>query len=158
LMRFEWSLLGFLASLVGLSLVRRAFDGGKTENVLSLCGLVPTLFFLAQCLANLHAAGFAVSALAPVVTGVALYSLFCGNDFSYIGMFVLTATWSTLLIAGARFVGLYNSTQAWTGVLFAYSYLLYFAYDLSMLVKRRRVTEVPAAVADTYRDLLNFTT
>jgi hypothetical protein len=37
-------------------------------------------------------------------------------------------------------------------------YVLFFVYDLAALLSRRRLREVPAAVADLYRDLLNFIT
>jgi hypothetical protein len=44
------------------------------------------------------------------------------------------------------------------GILAAIGYICYFVYDLSMLVKRRRMGEEVAAVADLYRDLINFVT
>ncbi|MBS1723760.1 MAG: hypothetical protein JSS66_12495 [Armatimonadetes bacterium] len=154
----EWAFIGFLACLIGLTLVRRAFDGGKTENILSTSALLPTLFFLSQWFEWLHRTGVPVVALVPVVFGTGLYALLCGNDFSYIGMFVLTGAFELVAVVTARVFGYFTPTSAWLGLVLGSAFLFYFSYDLSMLVKRRRFGEGAAAVADLYRDLLNFTT
>ncbi len=157
---FGWgvSLLGALGGLVALTMVRRAFPEGRTDSIASLVLLLPTLGFLGQAFHGLQSAGWPVIALAPASVSVALYTLFCGNDFSYGGLFSLSvpATWCALAVG--RGLGYLTSVEVLSGGVLALFYLFYFSYDLSMLVKRRRGSEVPAAVADLYRDLLNFAT
>lgn len=150
--------LVFFGGLVALSAQRRAFTYGMKDNLLSVALLLPTLFCLGQVLRSLHESGWAVLALAPVVLGVSLYALLCGNDFSYMGQFVLTGLFTVACVGAMEIVGLYSPAQAWTGLVLASAYLFFLVYDLSMLVKRRRLGEEVASVADLYRDLLNFVT
>lgn len=154
----SFAALATLGGLVALSAQRRAINTGLRDNVLSVALLLPTLFCLGQVLRFLHEGGWPVLSLAPVALGVALYAWFCGNDFSYIGQFVLTGVFTVACSAGFEMIGLYTSAQSWTGLVLASIYLFFFVYDLSMLVKRRRLGEEIAGVADLYRDLVNFIT
>lgn len=147
-----------LGCLTALTFVRRAFDGGTMDNVLSTLVLVPALFGLSQTLAELQTEGWPIVVFAPVCTGVALYALFCGNDFSYVGQFVIVLVFTGLFLLGARLLGLMTPIETWSGAAVGTVFLFYYVYDLSMLVKRRRQHETAAAVADLYRDLLNFVT
>lgn len=150
--------LGMFGGLVALSAQRRTINTGVKDNILSVALLLPTLFCLGQVIRFLQDGGWPVLSLAPVVLGIALYALFCGNDFSYIGQFVLTGLFTVGCVAAFEMIGLYTPMQSWAGLVMASIYLLFLVYDLSMLVKRRRLGEEIAAVADLYRDLVNFIT
>jgi len=155
--------IGFLAGsfflgLVLLSIQRRTLFGGNKDNALSLIILAPSLFFLGQLLRVLHDLGWPVLALIPATASLAVYALLCGNDFSYVGQFVLCSVVTIMSLVAMWAAGEYSVGQVWIGSTLAIAFLLYFAYDLSMMVKRRRFKEEPAAVADLYRDLLNIVT
>jgi len=148
----------FLGGLVALTFERRAFLGGLKDNLLSIAFLLPTLFSLSQFLRSLHAAGWPVLTLVPAVIGLALYALFCGNDFSYFGQLLLCGV---LTIVSSLFMGVMGvvpPSQVLFGTFVAFCYIGYYVYDLSMIVKRRKMGEEIAAVADLYRDLINFVT
>ncbi len=152
------SALGLLGCLMALTLVRRLLDGGATENALSAILLGVTIGLGAQVAQNLLEHGIPIWAVAVSVLQAVIYSLFCGRDFSFSGLFFLgflsqVALWTALVIAGWI-----NQSTAWMGMGIGFLTLFYLAYDIAMILRRRRKTEVPAAVADLFRDLINFVT
>lgn len=148
----------FALGLIALSVQRRILNGGAKDNVLSVLVLLPTLYFLAHMVRFLHFTGWPVLIFVPVTIGIALYAVFCGNDFSYAGQFVLCSVATIICLLLFWITGFYREWQVFVGAIGSAGYLFYFVYDLSMLVKRRRFGEELASVADLYRDLLNFLT
>lgn len=150
--------LAFLLSLFLLTIQRRCCDKGLVGNGISLLILLPSLFFLSQVFRHLLAIGVPLIALVPAIISVAIYALLCGNDFSYVGKFVLCSLSTAISLIVMVAQGFVSVSSALTGFLIVVLYLFFLAYDLSMLVKRRRMGEVPSAVADLFRDQLNFIT
>lgn len=152
------SALGFLGCLMALTVVRRLLDGGTTENVISAILLAATMFLAAQVSQNLLEWGIPVWAIALSVLQAVIYSACCGKDFSFAGFFFLgllsqAALWLALVV-----MHLIEPATAWIGLGLGFLSLFYLSYDLAMILRRRRIAEVPAAVADLFRDLINFVT
>jgi len=148
----------FLGCLLALTIVRRVLDGGSLDNVLSLVVLAPTVWSLGTMLRLVSDSGSAVWILGVGYVLAGLYGVFCGRDFSFVGLIVLTTIALTIiLLTTILFFGLAWAQAALWGVA-TVAYLTYYVYDLAALLSRRRLGEAPAAVADLYRDLLNFIT
>lgn len=102
--------------------------------------------------------GWPVWSLGLPLAGVAFYTIACGRDFSFIGLWMLSAVLivgTVSVVAWLTHPGLLSSVNAAT---FALAYLSYYVYDLAALLTRRRRGEEIGAVVDLYRDVLNFTT
>ncbi|MCH8979074.1 MAG: hypothetical protein IH945_07510 [Armatimonadetes bacterium] len=155
---FELAGYVFLGCLLVLTIVRRVLDGGALDNVLSLCVLAPTVWSLGTMLRLASDSGSPVWILGAGYLLASLYGVFCGRDFSFVGQLVLTTIVLTMIIlTTTAFFGLAWAHAALWG-LAAVAYVTYYVYDLAALLSRRRLGEAPAAVADLYRDLLNFIT
>lgn len=148
----------FFGSLFALTVVRRVLDGGALDNVLSLLLLLPTVLSLAVLFRLAFDAGSPVWILGIGYALANLYGVFCGRDFSFVGQLVLTTIVLTIILLAITIF----STLSWRDAAFwgllTVVYATYYAYDLASLLRRRRLGEAPAAVADLYRDLLNFIT
>ena len=152
------SALVFLGCLLTLTLVRRFLHGRRPDNLLSTALMVPTLWSLGVTLRSLHDAGQAVWIVGAAYLFASAYGLFCGKDFSFVGQFVLTTFATALTAVAAVALGAVSGAQALLWAAVALVYVFYYVYDLAALLSRRRLGEEPAAVADLYRDLLNFLT
>ncbi|MCW5946835.1 MAG: hypothetical protein KIT74_07360 [Fimbriimonadales bacterium] len=85
-----------------------------------------------------------------------LYNLLCGRDYSFVGEFVLSWIAS---IAVAVFASIHFRLTVAEGLTLgvaATSALVYWTYDLAMILRRRTPAEPFQAIVDLYRDLLNF--
>ena len=149
---------GLASGLVALTFVRRTAAGARWDGPVSLVVLLPTLAFAGLWLRALDDNEFPVFSFAVVSAALGAYSLFCGQDFSYVGQFVLCSLASALVTIGMVALGYVPGWQGVVGWALGTAYMLYYTYDLSMIVKRRRPDEGWAATADLYRDLLNFST
>ncbi len=107
---------------------------------------------------QLHEFDISVLSLLPAVVGLLIYTIFCRNDFSYIGAFVICAIFCAILTIPMMMFNFQTKYQAWIGFLYAIAYLFYVVYDMSMIVKRRRLDETRSGILDFYRDTLNFIT
>jgi hypothetical protein len=138
-----------------MSLARTLIASRKWEIAVSFFLLVAFLVLLGDVAGGLNDAGWPVEAPAAGIGAAVLYSLLCGRDLSYVGMFVLSAIASTtalcLIYIGA---GATLGTVA-IAIGLNLAVLLYFVYDIAALLSRRRLGEELGAVADLYRDLLN---
>lgn len=152
----QWILL--FACLLALTFVRRFLNGRSLDGVLSFFLLLPTLFSLGCLASTLTESGAPVWILGLGYLICSVYGALCGRDYSFVGQFVITTiVLSTILVVTVLFRVVY-----WEDALFwefiTLSYIFFFIYDLAALLSRRRLGEEPAAVADLYRDLLNFST
>ncbi len=148
----------FLGCLLVLTALRRVLDGGGLDNVLSLIVLVPTVWSLGTLLRLASDSGSPVWILGVGYVLAGLYGVFCGRDFSFVGQLVLTTIVLTIILfATILFFGLAWRQSAVWGLL-RLAYVTCDVYDRAALLSRRRLGEAPAAVADLYRDLLNFIT
>jgi len=87
---------------------------------------------------------------------VALYTLLCGRDLSFVGMFGLGAGFLlAVTLAIAELLRLSAGAVLW-GCTWGLAYLFFLVYDLASLQQRRRLGEETLAAADLYRDLPNF--
>ena len=151
-------LLVLVIGLLSLSLVRAVLRTGSLESVLSWIAMIPTGVGLAGLAQSAQSHGFPVWlwALPSVLAGV--YALACGHDFSYTGMASLGVAASAVVLIMAFALGRVGATQAWVAFGWSLVCLVYLAYDVSMIVKRRRPGEEATAVADLFRDTVNWTT
>ena len=155
---FELAGYIFLASLLALTVLRRVLDGGALDNVLSLIVLAPTVWSLGSLLRLASDSGSPVWILGLGYVLASLYGVFCGRDFSFVGQISLTTISLTIILSATTLLsGLAWPDAARWGLL-TLAYVTYYVYDLAALLSRRRLGEAPAAVADLYRDLLNFIT
>jgi hypothetical protein len=148
----------FAVCLLALTVLRRILNGGPVDNVASAVLLVPCLWSLAGLVRAGLDAGHPVWIVGACYLVADTYAAVCGRDFSFVGQFMVTL-FATVVLALA--LGL-TQTASWGEALFwgaaGLGYVLFYVYDLAALLSRRRLGEEPAAVADLYRDLLNFTT
>ena len=150
--------LVFLASLLALTLVRRFVKGGMAENALSLLLQAPTVWSLGTAVRLLADAGAPVWIVLAAYALACAYGALCGRDFSFVGQFAVTTIALAITLPVVCLAGWIGWGEAAAWGLIALAYVLFFVYDLAALLSRRRLGEEPAAVADLYRDLLNFAT
>lgn len=148
----------FVGGLLALTMLRRFLDGGPIDNAASLILLVPTLWALSGLMRTAMDAGHPVWIVGASYAVATVYGAVCGRDFSFVGQFMVTLFATVGILAT---LGL-SQTTSWGEALFwsaaGLGYVLFYVYDLAALLSRRRLGEEAAAVADLYRDLLNFTT
>ena len=155
---FEVAGYAFLGCLLALTVFRRVLDGGAVDNVLSLALLVPTVWSLGTMLRLAADSGSPVWILGAGYVLASAYGVFCGRDFSFVGQLVLTTVSLTTIVVATIFLSSLGWAEAARWGLLTLAYVTYYVYDLAALLTRRRLGEAPAAVADLYRDLLNFIT
>ncbi len=154
----EYAATLFFGALLAMTFLRRLLAGGAADNLGSALLLVPTVISFGTGLGILADQGYPVIFLAAVPVCSLLYSLGCGRDFNFFGMFVIGAGGIISVGSILVLVEILHWTFAGYGILIGVLALAYFTYDLASLLRRRRVGEEPAAAADLYRDLLNFLT
>ncbi len=148
----------WLSLLVALSATRLVAHRGKADLIVSSMILPAMLLALGWTIRWALDLGWPVWSLGLPLAGVAFYTLACGRDFSFIGLWMLSAVLivgTVSVVAWLTHPGLLSSVNAAT---FALAYLSYYVYDLAALLTRRRRGEEIGAVVDLYRDVLNFTT
>jgi FtsH-binding integral membrane protein len=111
-----------------------------------------------QVARELQEGGFAVVLVLFAALAATLYAALCGRDFSFVGQFVLS--WLAVSIASGLlfFVGETAGNTVISGWVLASAWLFYFVYDLAALLTRRKRGEEVHAIADLFRDILNFIT
>lgn len=147
-----------VAILLGMILVRRLARGRWMEVVIST-GMLLAFLVSAGLLAR-AASQMGIAMWPPLVT-VAIawaYAMVCGRDLSFITLFFLPLAVSSMIWVAAILLGLCPGWSVSWALLANTAILFYVVYDLSMLLRRRRLGEEMGAVADLYRDMLNFTT
>ncbi|MEQ1935041.1 MAG: hypothetical protein ABL962_14375 [Fimbriimonadaceae bacterium] len=152
------SIILTLASLVALSLVRGLVKGKHYEQVLSAL-FAPMLFYgLGQLIAGGSTRGWPQWTVIIGPAAAWIYSMLCGRDLSFVGMWVMSSLAKTLVSCGLALAGVFSWQIALEILLIGYAYLAFFVYDLACLLTRRRLGEEGGAVLDLYRDLLNCIT
>lgn len=149
---YPQNLILFLASLIGLSVLRRAVKGRHWEmygsamvwpiTLVSLAGLLPSPTW--------------VFAFGPLCA--CAFVLCCGQDLSLIGMGVFGFLGGLLLLSLSDALTVLPDGLYWKAALGLLLYMVYLVYDTAMITRRRRRDEALGAAIDLYRDLLNFTT
>ncbi|MEI7575475.1 MAG: hypothetical protein WCK51_01170 [Armatimonadota bacterium] len=150
--RFGWL---WLLSLALISLLR-TFGRGTTWEVKS-APIQALVCIGTTALAARSATAFSFPAWS-VLAGIgcfAVYAIFCGRDFSFVGGYVLALIASSTIIAFIMIEEALTSLQSWQAILWNAFALLYLVYDLASLMCRRKVTEVTAASVDLFRDIFN---
>ncbi|MGE3126417.1 MAG: hypothetical protein AB7F50_04625 [Fimbriimonadaceae bacterium] len=148
------SLALFLGALIVLSAERRLLRNSQLTRLLSPAILVIGLYGLSGLARPLEDAGLPLEGIAISAAAALTYVSVCGKAFSYLGLgFLSMVASSTCLVFLSQ-----GREPGWlaSGIVITAAWILYLCYDLSMVVKRRRINEVAPAVADLYRDLLNF--
>ena len=163
--RFPWPVLPsvviiglFMFVLLGLSLVRIAVRLRPSEQRLSL--LLSPALVVAGALVVRECTAIGWATWIPLVVSISawLYSLISGRDFSFMGLFLISTFICLVVIAWVRQQSGWSMAATLNTIGFSIVFVFYFVYDLSMLLRRRRPGEEPAAVIDLYRDVLNLST
>lgn len=155
---WQGAVIVFFGSLLLLTIVRRVLNGGWLDNGLSLLLMVPTVWSLGAMARTGLDAGFPLwIPLVGYITASA-YGALCGRDFSFVGQFVITTVVLSATVVSTTLLGMVEWHDSLLWWLVGEVYAFFFIYDLAALLSRRRLGEEPAAVADLYRDLLNFLT
>lgn len=150
--------LSVFVVLIVLSLVRGVAKGRAADQRMSIAVLPILLVALAIWIRALSDRGWAVWALGVGAAAALAYIFLCGRDLSFVGMFVIPAVVSSIIVVAAAWQ---LETATWAllaGLALNAIYLFYFVYDLAALLTRRRLGEEWGAVADLYRDVLNLFT
>lgn len=147
-----------LVIIIALTLARRYLPAGPFETAISAAGLIAFVPSIGWFCAGLDRLGVPIWAIPVSALLISIYLLACGRDFSFMGLMMLSAIAFAVGVTGAALFFDLRGLIAWEAFGIAGAYLGYVVYDLSMIMKRRRKTEVVSALADLYRDLLNFTT
>ncbi len=151
-----WAIFG--AGLLALTIIRRIHDGGWMDNLWSSILLVPTVFAVAQLGHIALGKGWPLWALPLSAFFAAIYVVACGRDFSFSGQAVLGIIVSWIAAAALAMLGWIDAATALKAGLTSMIYLIYYSFDLAMILHRRRRGELPAATADFFRDMINFLT
>lgn len=147
-----------LLALLALSMVRGLVKGKRYEQALSAV-VAPVLFLgISQMVAFGPELGWPQWLIGIAPLGILIYIWACGRDLSFMGMFVLCATFLGVVLAAAKFTGIIDIIVFWEAFAFGLVYIFFFVYDLAALLTRRRLGEEVGATLDLYRDVLNFTT
>jgi len=142
--------------LAAISLVRTVVRGYRTEQWLSWL-LSPLLFLsLARTLSGLQEAGWPVWTVGPGLVAALAFTMLCGRDLSFVGMFFLSGIGSSVAIVVIWLQMALDPRDIGMGIGLNLAYLLYYVYDLGALLSRRRMGEELGAVIDLYRDVLNL--
>ncbi|MFM9872808.1 MAG: hypothetical protein ACKVQS_05005 [Fimbriimonadaceae bacterium] len=144
--------------LIAMTALRLTIKSGKIEQTLSVILLLVAIPLLGQVCRDIYNSGYPILIFLIAATLTGLYTLLAGRDFSFPGMVTIcsVALIPILLILRHQAIPTFESV-AFTWII-GTIYLIYVAYNLSMILKRRIMTEVPTAIADFYRDSLNFLT
>lgn len=148
----------FLGSLIALTLVRRFVNGGFWDNISSQVLMIPTILGASICIRILDANGWPMWAIGLIAGLCSLYSVVAGRDFSFGGQFFLATGCASIAILGAWLTHTVSGQDAWIAWLMMMGYGGFTVYNSTTILRRRRIGEDPAAVADYWRDLINFTT
>lgn len=151
-----WAIFG--GGLLALTIVRRIHDGGWLDNVWSSILLLPTVFATAQLGHVALAKGWPLWALPLGAFFAAIYVAACGRDFSFSGQAALSIIVSWIAVIAMMVMGWIDVSTMLKAGLTSTIYLTYLAFDLAMILHRRRTNELPAATADFFRDLINILT
>lgn len=147
-----------LLLLVALTFVRRLVQSDRVEKWLNIAIMVPLVLSLSQLAAHAESGGWPLESLALASFFVLAYCLLCGPDFSFMGMFTLSCIGSIGVVVVASLLGYPLPGTMALACATSCGFLAYIAYDLSMVIRRRRLQEKASAVTDLYRDVLNWTT
>lgn len=152
------SVAASLAILVALCAVRGLAKGRRMEVVVSQGMMAPLLISLGLAMGGLQAMGWTLWPFAATLAMAWLYAVFAGRDMSFVAMFFLPFVGSTGLWIAAVVLGWAPKWELPWALIANTALLFYWVYDLAALLTRRRLGEEMGALADLYRDVLNFTT
>jgi len=144
--------------MITMTVLRLVIKSGKLEQAASVILLLLAIPLLGQLCFDIYLAGYPILIFLIAATLTGLYTLLAGRDFSFPGM----VTVCSLTLIPILFILRHQEIPTFESVAFTWiigtTYLIYVAYNLSMILKRRTMAEVPTAIADFYRDSLNFLT
>jgi hypothetical protein len=145
-----------LILLVTLSLVRDVTKGRPQEQRVSIAIFPLLLVALGLFAHEASAQGLPVWSPLVGLACIVIYTVLCGRDLSFMGMYVLSLLVSTIVIATLVLRMHLDRTVAAQAMGLNILYVTYYVYDLAGLQTRRRLREEAGAVVDLYRDVLNI--
>lgn len=148
--------LALCVLLAGSSLIRTFAHGAPWEPWASAATLPFIMAALAGVISGLLDTGWPIWSPGLGLASAIIYTLACGRDLSFVGMFflsVLVSSAAIAMLAAGRAISWHDvPTALSTNILV----MLYYVYDLGALLSRRRLSEEAGAVVDLYRDVLNI--
>lgn len=151
------STVGLLALIAFLSLFRLATKRKSIEPVVSGIVWLPFAVFLASAVSHTPVRDMLwPMLLAPAISY--LYAVLSGRDTSFIAMFLFAFLVSMAIILTGHFMGLWHFAHIGWEMALLTVWPFYVVYDLSMILRRRKLGQELGAVVDLYRDPLNLIT
>lgn len=151
-------ILALAAVLVALTTSRFLLRHGRLEQIASIVLLLAAIPLLGQLGHDIRYIGYPIESVMIAGVSIGVFTIAVGRDFNFTGM-VVTCSLATLAMlfveTTQHFIDPGALAFSW---IIAIAYLIYIAYNMAMILKRRRVTDLPSVPADFLRDLLNFTT
>jgi FtsH-binding integral membrane protein len=144
------------AILVGLELWRILARGKRIEGVISSAMLLAVIPGLALVVRDVQTLGWPVWQMLAGPVCLALYTVLCGRDHSFVGAFLMSLIGSCVAVAAVSDSLGHSARQSTFALLTNAALLSYVVYDLASLLSRRRRGEELAAVTDLYRDVFNI--
>ena len=142
--------------LAGLNLLRTFAGGWRGEHLISLAAFPLFLACLGLTMRIFFDRGWPVWAPGLGLLMALAYTLSCGRDLSYVGMFAISGVVSTAAILVFAVLHRLPGQEIAAACLLNAGFLFYHVYDLASLLSRRRLGEELGAVIDLYRDVLNI--
>ena len=144
--------------LLAMTALRLTVKSGKVEQYGSVILLLTAIPLLGQLCRDIHTAGYPILIFLIAATLSGIYTILAGRDFSFPGLVVVCSVGLIPILLILRNQGVPTMDTPAFAWIIGTIYLVYVAYNLSMILKRRTPSEVPTAIADFYRDSLNFLT
>ena len=153
---WPYDLVIVFASLLLLSITRAIAKGRAVEQRLSLL-VAPALFIgLGMLIRDLEANGWPMWILAVGIVCAIAYTLSCGRDLSFLGLWFVAVAASIVISLALAYAFKLRILALTATLAINVAFLSYWVYDLAALLTRRRIGEEIGAVLDLYRDVLNM--
>ncbi len=145
-----------LVCLLLVSSIRTFSRGTPAEPKVTAYTLPIVIGFFAVASRAWTTAGFPTWSVLVGIACFGIYASLCGRDFSFVGGYVLSLIFSSVLISFIMVEEGMTGPRSAQALLWNAGGLFYLVYDLAALLSRRRPNESWAASVDLFRDVFNF--
>lgn len=148
--------VALLGALLLMLSIQRIVQRGRPAEAKLAASILPIVLLLgAITVAEATAKGVPVWSAGLGLVAMALYAVSCGRDFSFPGCGSLAWIGSSVAVAAIANARDLTGRETGLALLFNTAAIIFWTFDLSMLMARRRRGEELAAVVDLYRDVFN---
>lgn len=145
-----------LTSMLLLSITRALAKGRFVEQRLSLAVSPGLLVGFAMLVFHFESIGWPVWVMGVGTACAITYTLVCGRDLSFLGMWFISIACSTILAFTFGTLLKVQPAALIEALAVNVAFLSYWVYDFAAILTRRRLGEEVGAVLDLYRDALNM--